>query len=95
MLLVWYPNGGLDHWLFHLDNGWNSDISVKNIKNIVSKLGIELYTYVIDWDEFKDMQLSFLRAGVVDIELLTDHAITAIAYRLIRKEKNKIFHFRI
>lgn len=82
---------GLRPLAFHLDNGWNSEISVKNIKNIISKLNIDLYTYVIDWDEFKDMQLAFLRAGVVDIELLTDHAITAIAYGLIKKEKIKYF----
>ncbi len=82
---------GLRPLAFHLDNGWNSDISVKNIKNIVSRLGIDLYTHVIDWDEFKDMQLAFLKAGVVDVELLTDHAITAVAYKLIRKEKIKYF----
>lgn len=82
---------GLRPLAFHLDNGWNSDISVKNIKNIVSKLELELYTYVIDWEEFKDLQLSFIKAGVVDIELLTDHAITAVAYRLMKNEKIKYF----
>jgi N-acetyl sugar amidotransferase len=82
---------GLKPLAFHVDNGWNSDISVKNIKNIVSKLGFDFYTYVIDWEEFKDMQLSFIKAGVIDIELLTDHAITAVAFRLIKKEKIKFF----
>lgn len=64
----------------HLDNGWDSELAVKNIENIVKKLGIDLQTYVIDWEEFKDLQLSFFKAGVVDIEMLTDHAIAATLY---------------
>jgi N-acetyl sugar amidotransferase len=77
---------GLRPLAIHLDNGWNSDIAVTNIHNVVRKLEIDLYTHVIDWEEFKDLQISFIRAGVVDIELLTDHAITAIFYKLLKKE---------
>ncbi len=73
---------GLRLLAVHFDNGWNSELSVKNIENIVKKLGLDLQTYVIDWEEFKDLQLSFFKAGVLDIELLTDHAIIAAMYRL-------------
>ena len=69
----------------HLDNGWNSELAVSNVENIVKKLGFDLQTYVIDWEEFKDLQLSFMKAQVVDIEMLTDHAITAILYNLADK----------
>lgn len=69
----------------HLDNGWNSELAVKNIENIVSKLGIDLYTYVIDWEEFKDLQLAYLKASVVDIEALTDHAIVSVLYQQASK----------
>ncbi len=82
---------GLRALAVHLDNGWNSEIAVKNIHNIVNKLGFELYTHVIDWEEFKDLQIAFLKAGVVDIELLTDHAITAIMYKLAKREKIHYF----
>jgi N-acetyl sugar amidotransferase len=75
----------------HLDNGWNSELAVKNIENIVNKLGIDLYTHVIDWSEFKDLQLAFLRASVLDIELLTDHAIGEAIYRLSKKFRLKYF----
>lgn len=74
--------------LVHCDNGWNSEISVKNIENLVRKLNFDLYTYVIDWEEFKDLQLSFMKASVVDIEMLTDHAIMAVMFNLA--EKNRI-----
>ena len=65
----------------HLDNGWNSELAVKNIENIVTTLGIDLFTYVIDWDEFRDIQMAFLRASVVDIEVVSDHAIFATLFR--------------
>jgi N-acetyl sugar amidotransferase len=73
---------GLRPLAVHFDNGWNSELSVKNIENIVSRLGFDLYTYVINWDEFRDLQLAYLKASVVDIEAITDHAIFATLYRL-------------
>lgn len=78
---------GLRPLAVHLDNGWNSELAVQNIENIISKLGIDLYTLVINWQEFKDIQLSYLKASVVDIEVVSDHAIFATMYKLA-KEKN-------
>ena len=69
----------------HLDNGWNAEVSVRNIKNIVAKLGIDLKTHVLDWNEFRDLQVAFLRSGVINLEVPTDHAITALLYRSARK----------
>lgn len=71
---------GLRVLAVHLDNGWNSELAVKNIESIVTKLGIDLFTYVIDWEEFRDLQLAFIKASVVDIELVSDHAIFATLY---------------
>jgi imidazoleglycerol phosphate synthase cyclase subunit len=71
---------GLRPLAVHLDNGWNSKLATRNINNIVQKLSIDLHTHVIDWEEFKNLQLAYLRAGVLDIELLSDHAIFASLY---------------
>ncbi len=68
---------GLRPLAVHFDNGWNSELAVNNIKNALDKLGIDLHTYVVDWEEFKDLQMSFLRASVPNCEIPTDHAITA------------------
>ena len=76
---------GLRALLVHLDNGWNSDISVKNIRSIAIYTGFDLYTHVIDWNEFRDLQLSLFKASVIDIELATDHAIKAIVYKVAKK----------
>lgn len=73
----------------HFDNGWNSEIAVQNINNIVSNLGCDLYTLVVDWEEFKDLQLAYLKAGVIDIEALTDHAIFGTLNKLAKKNKIK------
>ena len=76
---------GLRPLAVHFDNGWNSEIAVSNIKNIVKHLGFDLVTYVINWEEFRDIQRAFFRASVVDIEMITDHAIMAVMFGLARK----------
>ena len=73
---------GLRPLAVHFDNGWNSELAVKNIENIVQKLGIDLHTFVINWEEFRDLQMAYLKASVIDIEAITDHAIFATLYRL-------------
>lgn len=75
----------------HVDNGWNSEPAVSNIYNIVEKLKIDLYTHVIDWEEFKQLQRSFLYASVVDLEMLSDHAIVVIINKLSYKKRIKYF----
>ena len=66
---------GLRVLCVHFDNGWNSELAVKNIQNIVEKCSFDLYTYVIDWEEFKDLQIAYFKAGVIDIEAVNDLAI--------------------
>ncbi|MCE2834398.1 MAG: N-acetyl sugar amidotransferase [Chitinophagaceae bacterium] len=80
---------GLRALCVHFDNGWNSELAVKNIENMVARLGFDLYTYVIDWQEFRDLQLAYLRASVVDIEVLTDHAIYGSTFRIAKERQIK------
>ena len=54
---------GLKPLVFHVDAGWNSKVAVNNIEKIVDKLGLDLFTEVIDWQEMKDIQLSFFKSG--------------------------------
>lgn len=76
---------GLRPLAVHFDNGWNSELAQNNIENAVKKLNIDLYTYVVNWEEFKDLQLSFLKASVPDCEIPTDHGIIAILYKIAHK----------
>ena len=65
----------------HVDNGWNSEESEENIKNIINALGFDLYTYKVNWEEFKDLQRSYFKASVIDIEVLTDNVIVNYIYK--------------
>jgi N-acetyl sugar amidotransferase len=78
---------GLKPLAVHFDNGWNSELAVKNIEQMVKKLGLDLQTFVIDWEEFRDIQRSFFKANVIDIEMVTDHAIFAAMYRIARQQR--------
>ena len=81
-LALMAKRAGLRPLIVHFDNGWNSELAVANIKNIISRLDFDLYTLVVDWEEFKDIQLAYLKASVVDIEAITDHAIIGTLYKL-------------
>jgi len=76
---------GLRPLAVHVDNGWNSELSVKNIELTLRKLNIDLYTEVLDWEEFRDLQLSFLKASTPDLEIPTDHALIAVLWQQARK----------
>lgn len=76
---------GLRPLAVHLDNGWNSEIAVRNISNTIQRLGIDLYTHVIDWEEFRDIQRAFLLASVPDVEVPSDHAITSVLLKTAEK----------
>ncbi len=78
---------GLRTLAVHLDNGWNSELSVANIEKLVKTLGIDLHTEVLDWNEFKDIQTSFLRSSIANIEIPTDHAIWAVLIKTATKMK--------
>lgn len=80
---------GLRPLAVHIDNGWDSELAVQNIRNLLEKLGIDLYTYVVDWQEFRDLQLSFLKASTPDSEIPTDHMIFPVMGMLAHKYKCK------
>ena len=76
---------GLKPLAVHFDNGWNSDLAVTNVNHIVDILKLDLITYVIEWEEFRDLQLAYIRAAVVDLEVPTDHFIFATMYKYAKK----------
>jgi N-acetyl sugar amidotransferase len=77
---------GLRPLAVHLDNGWDAELAVSNIHNVLKKLEIELYTHVLDWDEFRSLQLAFLKASTPDSEIPSDHAIGALMKGFATKE---------
>lgn len=76
---------GLRPLAVHFDSGWNSELAVSNIENIVTKLGLDLYTDVVDWREMRDLQLSFFKASVPNCDIPTDHAFAQVAFSQAKK----------
>ncbi|MDI2099410.1 N-acetyl sugar amidotransferase [Ruicaihuangia caeni] len=76
---------GLRPLAVHFDSGWNSELAVGNIKNIVDRLGLDLYTDVVDWREMRDLQLSFFKASVPNCDIPTDHAFSRVAFQQAEK----------
>ena len=72
---------GLRPLVFHVDAGWNSQEAVSNIECLVDGLDLDLYTEVIEWEEMKDLQLSFFKSGVPHIDTPQDHAFFATMYK--------------
>lgn len=66
---------GLRPLAVHMDNGWNSDTAVRNIKTMCEHLNVDYMSYVLDWEDFRDIQLAFLKASIVEMEIPTDVAI--------------------
>ncbi|PKV48779.1 N-acetyl sugar amidotransferase [Aquimarina sp. MAR_2010_214] len=80
---------GLRPLVVHVDCGWNSELAVKNIENIITMLGFELHTHVVDWQEMKDLQLAYFKANVANQDVPQDHAIFAALYSFAVKNNIK------
>ena len=76
---------GLKPLVFHVDGGWNSELGVHNIQVMVDKLGLDLYTEVINWEEMRDFQLAFFKSGVPHLDVPQDHAFIATLYKFADK----------
>lgn len=72
---------GLRPLVFHVDAGWNSQEAVNNIEKLIEHLDLDLYTYVVDWEEMRDLQLAFFKSGVPHIDTPQDHVFFATMYK--------------
>ncbi|MEQ8228997.1 MAG: N-acetyl sugar amidotransferase [Rhodospirillales bacterium] len=78
---------GLRPLAVHVDTGWNSPYAVRNIENLVKELDIDLFTFVIDWEEMRDLQVAFLKSGVANQDTPQDHAIFAKLFSFTAQNK--------
>ena len=80
---------GLRPLVFHVDGGWNSELAVNNIQVMIDKLGLDLYTEVINWEEMKDFQLTCFKSGIPHLDIPQDHAFIATLYNFADKHNIK------
>jgi len=79
----------LNPLLFHVDAGWNTQVSVNNIQRLVDGLDLDLYTEVVDWSEMKDLQLAFFKAQVPNIDIPQDLSFFSALYSFAVKNNFK------
>lgn len=82
---------GLRPLAVHVDGGWNSELAVSNIEKVVTALNIDLVTYVIDWDEMRDLQRAFFLSGEINCDIPQDHAFVAALFDVARRHRIKAF----
>ena len=80
---------GLKPLAVHMDNGWDSEEAVNNIKYLCTHLNIDYQSYVLNWKEFKDLQLSILKSSIAEVEIPTDVAIAGICYKVASEHNIK------
>lgn len=71
---------GLRPLIFHCDAGWNSDLGISNIQNIVEGLDLDLVTEVVNWEEMKDLQRAFFKSQVPFVDQAQDLALFSAMY---------------
>ena len=84
-LLYILKSAGLRPLAVNLDNGWSSEIAVANIQQMTRALGIDLETYVIDYEEIKDLMRCYMKAALPWIDFPTDIAIQSVLFKLANK----------
>ena len=75
--------------VFHVDGGWNISSAVINIKNLITKLKVDLKVKVIDWEEMKLFQLALFKSGVCHLDTAQDQAFLATLYHYASKNNIK------
>jgi N-acetyl sugar amidotransferase len=87
--LAWFAvrHLGLRPLVVHVDAGWNSELAVNNIQNVVRSLSLDLHTVVVDWQEVRDIQRAYFLSGVANLDVAQDHAFIASLYRVARERK--------
>lgn len=78
---------GLRILAVHVDAGWNSEIAVFNIERTVEHCRLDLFTYVVDWEDMRSLQLAYFRSGIANLDVPQDHVFFATLYKQAVKKK--------
>ncbi len=85
MLHVARKEFGLRVLAAHFDNTYNSRIAVENIGIVLDKLEIDLFTHVVDNEEYQRIYKSFFLASVPEIDTPTDISLASVHYMAAAK----------
>ena len=75
----------------HIDDGFDSEISKKNIEKLCNKTNIELKIIKPDTNQYNALILAYMKAGVPNIAIPQDNILFATIYDTVVKMKLKYF----
>lgn len=78
---------GLRPLVFHVDAGWNLPVAVENIQKMCNKLQVDLKIEKIAWEEVRDFQLAFFKAGVPHLDIPQDLAFVSVLDNYARENQ--------
>jgi N-acetyl sugar amidotransferase len=84
-MVYWALQNGLRPLAVHYDNTWNTAIATENIRKVLSKLNVDLFTHVVNNKEADDIFRSFFLADVPELDASTDLALAETMYRAANK----------
>lgn len=76
---------GLSPLLIHIDNGWNTEDAINNYQKIAKAFGFDLNIIKLDQIEYREVQIAFLKSGILDFELAFDVSIPALLHQTAKK----------
>lgn len=85
MCLHWLIENGIRPLCWSMDNGYNDPKADENVMRLVEGLKVPFIRKVLDLDSFKRLQAAFIRAGVKNLEIPTDHVLMASGYLMARE----------
>ena len=80
---------GIKPLCFSVDTGYNKPEADENIMKLVEGLKVPFIRYTIDLQAFRSLQAAFLKAGVRNVEIPTDHVLMAVSLELAKRYKIK------
>lgn len=69
---------GLRPFIFHVDTGWDLPVTIENLKKMEKGMGVKFHNYKMDWEEMRQMQIAFFKAGFAGLDVPQDHAFVAL-----------------
>jgi len=73
----------------HIDDGLDTDLAKSNVKNLCEKAGVELIHVRPNPEQYRDLTLSFFKAGVPNLAIPQDNLILAALTDTVKKYRLK------
>lgn len=82
---------GLRVLAVHIDDGYDTEISKRNIEKLVKKTGYDYEVIAPDAEQFNALTLAYMKAGVPNIAVPQDNVLFAFLYKKMKEHRIPYF----